>query len=165
MPLLLVVVLASPVSLLGLVVPFSLQQRAAFHLFSYLTLKVRACFAAIWGTDDLVSSFDAVAVWRPWQSEVPPSPPPPTSARPRLSGEQVAQHGPLLNALCARMQQLLFWCWWHPMPWWFRWVVGGFEQPFERLRRLRWRTERGWFHIDQNPLLKPVSIFLFLFLL
>lgn len=54
---------------------------------------VHACFAQIWNVQSLVSSFDAMSVWRPW---------------------------------AGRLQ-----------------------------RRRRRRTERGWFHIDQNPLEKP----------
>ena len=28
--------------------------------------KVHSCFAQVWGTDDLLVSFDGVSIWRPW---------------------------------------------------------------------------------------------------
>ena len=100
-----------PASVEGGILPYFGAGQSAAAWFVRGKPRVHEAFAGIWGTGTLVSSFDAVSVWRPWQ---------------------ISFQGLGLS----------------PLQW-----VGTLVEAW---RRRRWRTEKGWFHIDQNPLLKQV---------
>lgn len=108
------------------------QSRAAWFVRG--RPRVHAAFAQIWGEAKLISSFDALAVWRPWEER-------PSVGTTSTVGSAAG--------------------WIRRAAGWWRLGLGscvrGLIEPLrESWRRRQWRTERGWFHIDQNPLLKPV---------
>lgn len=111
------------------------QSRAAWFVRS--RPKVSRAFGSVWGTQaPLVTSFDAVAAWRPWQ---------PTSTRSAAAAAGTeAPAAVAATTFSAAVGGA-----------WFR-LQESAAGAWERRRRLAWRTEAGWFHVDQNPLLKPV---------
>ena len=94
-----------PESVEGGILPYGGAGQSTAAWFVRGIPAVHAAFAQIWGTSDLVSSFDTMSIWRPWSAATACS----TSEQ-----EGSREH---------RRQQ--------------------------RAHRRKWKTEVGWFHIDQ----------------
>ena len=123
-----------PPTVEGGILPYRGAGQSKVAWFVRSRLLVACAFASVWGSDaPLVTSFDGISAWRPWQ--MPPSP---SSASCAISSHKAAARAaPAFQALWLRLRAAVDGAW-------------------ETRRRCAWRTEAGWFHIDQNPLLKPV---------
>ena len=120
------------------------QSKAAWFVRS--RLPVARAFASVWGTEaPLVTSFDGISAWRPWQVSSSPSA---TCTAP--THRKVTEAAPTSVKVVG---SFLSGSWVQAL--WLR-LRAVVDNAWEVRRRRRWRTEAGWFHMDQNPLLKPV---------